>query len=110
MEGFTMTEEKSLTHHVVMGVIGLTFLVLASFSELFMIASDTTVKMHEYGIYWLSMTGMGLFFMGASVVATVFSWDALLPSSKRVVLISVAAMIGILLFQILFQVYQYLIG
>lgn len=107
MEGYTMTNEKSLTHHVVMGVIGLSLLILASFSELFMMASDTAAKVQEYGIYWLSLTGMGLFFMGASVITTVVSWDSLLPQSKRVVLISVAAMIVILLFQILFQAYRY---
>jgi len=107
MEGYTMTDEKSLTHHVVMGVIGLSLLILASFSELFMMASDTVTKVQEYGIYWMSLTGMGLFFMGASVITTVVSWDSLLPQSKRVVLISVAAMIGILLIQILFQAYRY---
>jgi len=107
MEGYTMTDEKSLTHHVVTGVIGLSLLILASFSELFMLASDTVVKVQEYGIYWLSLTGMGLFFMGASVITTVVSWDSLLPKSKRVVLISVAAMIGILLLQILIQAYRY---
>jgi hypothetical protein len=107
MEGYTMTDEKSLTHHVVMGVIGLSLLVLASFSELFMMASDTVTQVQEYGIYWLSLTGMGLFFMGASVVSTVISWDSLLPKSRRVVLIAVAVMIAILLFQVLFQVLRY---
>jgi hypothetical protein len=110
MDGYPMAEDKALTHHVVMGIIGLTFLILASFSELFSFEGSANSAFHLYGVYWLSFTGMGLIFMGAAVVTTVYSWETLSAATKRVVLISVAAMISILLFQIFFELFRSLNG
>jgi hypothetical protein len=110
MDGYAVTEDRALTHHVVLGIIGLTFLILASFSELFSFDQSSNPAYHLYGVYWLSFTGMGLIFMGAAVVTTVYSWETLNAGTKRVVLISVAAMISILLFQIFFELFRSLTG
>lgn len=110
MDGYSVTENRALTHHVVMGIIGLTFLILASFSELFSFDRSANPAHHLYGVYWLSFTGIGLVFMGAAVVTTVYSWETLSAATKRVVLISVAAMITILLFQIFFELFRSLNG
>jgi hypothetical protein len=110
MDGYSVTEDKALTHHVVMGIIGISFLILASFSGLFSFERSANPAFHLYDVYWLSFTGMGLIFMGAAVVTTVCSWETLSAATKRVVLISVAAMIGILLFQIFFELFRSLSG
>lgn len=108
MDGDSAIENKAFTHHVVMGIIGLSFLALASFSELFSIGARSISAFQVYGIYWLSFTGMGLIFMGAAVVTTAYSWESLSAGTKRVVLLSVAVMISMLLFQTAFEFYRFL--